>query len=388
MKMAHSWVHGLLVLAACGGSSGKAVDAALDGATQGGDGGVLADRALDGTPGAPDAAADGRLRVEGNHFVRGGQPFRMLGVNHSGAEFACAQGNGIFDGPSDDTLGAAIATWHANTVRVPLNEDCWLGINGVKTQYAGATYQQAIHDFVAMLKRHNMVVIMDLHWNAPGTTLALHQQPMVDADHGLDFWRSVATSFKDAPDVVFDLYNEPYVDTSNAATSDPWACWLHGCTITQGQSVTGSFQSVGAQDLIDAVRGTGATNVLMMGGLAWANDLTGWVAHEPSDPLHQLAASFHLYNFNSCKDATCWNAQIAPVAAAVPLVTGELGENDCAHGFIDTYMAWADSKAISYLGWTFNTWDCSSGPALITDYTGTATGFGAGLKAHLLTQVP
>jgi hypothetical protein len=295
----------------------------------------------------------------------------------------------MFDGPNDDTLGAAIASWHANTVRVPLNEDCWLGINGVKTMYGGAAYQQAIHDFVAMLQRHGMVVIIELHWNAPGTTLALHQQPMVDADHGLDFWRSVATSFKDARDVVFDLYNEPYVDRTNAATTDPWACWLHGCTITQGLGVTGSFPSVGAQDLVDAVRATGASNVLMMGGLAYANDLSGWLAHEPSDPLHQLAASFHDYNFNlACNDAACWNRTIAPVALQVPLVTGEIGEDNCAHDFIDSYMTWADSKGISYLGWTFNTWDCSQGPALISAYDGTPTAFGAGLEAHLATQNP
>jgi endoglucanase len=32
---------------------------------------------------------------------------------------------------------------------------------------------------------------------------------------------------------------------------------------------------------------------------------------------------------------------------------------------------------------TWNTWPCTSGPDLITDYTGTATAFGQGLKDHL-----
>ena len=32
-------------------------------------------------------------------------------------------------------------TWSINAVRVPLNEDCWLGINGVKPQYGGAAYR-------------------------------------------------------------------------------------------------------------------------------------------------------------------------------------------------------------------------------------------------------
>jgi len=64
-------------------------------------------------------------------------------------------------------------------------------------------------------------------------------------------------------------------------------------------------------------------------------------------------------------------------------VTGELGENDCGHAYIDQYMSWADLHGISYLAWTWDTWDCANGPALITDYTGTPTAFGAGFRDHL-----
>ena len=142
------------------------------------------------------------------------------------------------------------------------------------------------------------------------------------------------------------------------------------------------------QDLVTAVRTAGATNVLMLGGLAYSNDLSEWLAHVPTDPLDQLAASFHNYNFNTCDTQACWEMGPGAVAAQHPVVTGELGENDCAHGFIDTYMPWADTNGISYLGWTWNTWDCDTGPALITDYDGGATGFGQGLMAHLMTTMP
>jgi hypothetical protein len=64
-------------------------------------------------------------------------------------------------------------------------------------------------------------------------------------------------------------------------------------------------------------------------------------------------------------------------------VTGEEGENDCAHGFIDNYMTWADGLGVSYLGWSWNPYDCKSFPSLITDYAGTPSAFGQGLKAHL-----
>jgi hypothetical protein len=333
------------------------------------------------------AAAQG-LHVEGNHLVDHGVTVRLLGVNHSGTEYTCVQNNGIFEGPSDTTLAAAMKTWKANAVRVPLNEDCWLGINGVNAQYSGAPYRTALATYVGMLRSQGLYVILDLHWNGPGTTVAMHQQPMADADHAVDFWTSVATTFKAQDGVVFDLYNEPYVDTSNAQTSDAWQCWLSGCTITGGDATPPTWTSAGMQALVDAVRAAGAPNVIMVGGLAYANDLSGWLAHEPNDPSHNLAASFHEYSFNTCKDATCWDGVIGKVAAQVPVVTGELGENDCAHGFIDGYMPWADTHGVSYLGWTWNVWDCSNGPALVIDYAGTATAFGAGFKAHLATVVP
>jgi endoglucanase len=71
-----------------------------------------------------------------------------------------------------------------------------------------------------------------------------------------------------------------------------------------------------------------------------------------------------------------------------PVVATEIGENDCAHGFIDGLMSWADGAGVSYLGYAWNPFDCESGPALISDFDGTSTAFGAGLKAHLLLQSP
>lgn len=338
---------------------------------------------------APAAGAVS-VQVSGNTLVDGsGRPMRLVGVDRSGTEFACVQGWGIFDGPSDAASVAAIASWHADAVRVPLNEDCWLGINGAPAMYSGTAYQQAILDYTSKLHAHGLFTIVDLHWNAPGTQQSKGQQPMADADHAPGFWTSVATAFKNDPMAIFDLYNEPHIDTSNAMTTDPWTCWRDGCTITTPDSpVTGSYPSAGMQDLVNAVRKAGATNVLMLGGLAWSDDLSGWLSHAPTDPLDQMTASFHLYNFNSCIDQSCWTMVIEPLAAMYPVVTGEMGENDCAHGFIDTYMPWADMHGVSYLGWTWNVWNCNSGPALITDYDGGATGFGAGLQAHLLVTSP
>ena len=82
--------------------------------------------------------------------------------------------------------------------------------------------------------------------------------------------------------------------------------------------------------MVNAVRSTGATNVLMLGGVEWSNDLRQWLSHEPADPDHDLAASWHSYNFNACCSQSCWTSPGAPVTAQVPVIAGEIGENDCA----------------------------------------------------------
>jgi hypothetical protein len=89
------------------------------------------------------------VRVSGNELVDGsGCPLRLVGVNRSGSEYSCVQGRGIFDGPTDAASIEAMRSWDINVVRVPLNEDCWLGINGVQPAYSGAAYRQAIKGFV------------------------------------------------------------------------------------------------------------------------------------------------------------------------------------------------------------------------------------------------
>jgi len=313
------------------------------------------------------------VRVSGNHLVNAaGRPVRLLGVDRLGTEYACVQGWGIFDGPFDAASVAAIVSWHADAVRLTLNEDCWLGINGVAPEYSGSTYLQAIAAFVGLLNSRGIIVVLDLHWSAPGTSLATGQQDMADASHSIAFWSSVASTFKGDSGVVFDLYNEPHTIS--------WTCWLGGCM------TPGGWQAAGMQTLLDAVRAAGARQPVMVEGLDWGGTLSGWTSHEPVDPLHQLIASVHVYNFSGCNTSSCWSANYAPVAARVPVVTGELGENDCADGFIDSYMTWADAAGVSYLGLAWDAgggWTCSGGPTLITSYTGAPTPMGAGLESRL-----
>jgi endoglucanase len=348
--------------------------------------------AMIGGAATPSAAAP-YVAVSANHLVnKKGETIRLLGVDRSGSEYVCLSGKAIFDGPVNGKAVKAMAGWHMTAVRVPLNEDCWLGINGVSAKVSGVKYQKAIEAYVHTLQASGMAVILSLQIAAPGTNLsgcAVEGEgclwPMADADHAPTFWQSVATAFAKNHGVVFDLYNEPYITS--------WECWLHGCMATytpppqhKGPKVT--YQTAGMQSLVEAVRSTGDSQVLMLGGLEYSGNETGWLSHEPVDSVHQLAASFHTYNSTGCAES-CWNATIAPLTEHVPVVTGELGDFGCVDTYINQYMPWADAHGVSYLAWTWNStgppsdWSCSEGPALITSYEGEPTAYGIGLKEQL-----
>lgn len=322
------------------------------------------------------------VQVVGSRLLDGlGRPVRLIGVNRSGTEYACVQGWGFFDGPSDLASIQAIASWRANAVRVPLNESCWLGINGVSPTYSGANYQTAIRNYVDLLTQHGFTAILELHWSAAGSAPATGQQPMPNRDHTPAFWSQVATAYRNNRSVIFDLFNEPYPD-NNQDTAEAWRCWRDGGTC---RGVP--FQAAGMQELVNVVRATGARNVIMLGGVQYANALTGWLANKPTDPTDNLVAAWHVYNFNMCNNTTCYDQQIAPVAQRVPLVAGEIGEDTCGHTFIDALMGWLDAHGSNYLAWTWDTWG-GCGPVLITDYNGTPTAYGAGFKNHLATIIP
>ncbi len=340
---------------------------------------------------AVDAGAAPQLHVVGNQLVGdGGQRVMLHGVDRSGAEYECVQGHGIFDGPTGQASINVMKFMGINAVRIPLNEACWNGESYVKPAFAGARYQAAVRGYVRRLNAAGLDVILDLHWtdgqytgsaSACSSAEATCQKPMPDSAESVPFWTSVATTFKDNDGVIFDLFNEPYPE--KAANGDPaegWRCWLRG----GGDCAGISYPVAGMQQLVNAVRSTGANNVIMLGGLEWSNDLSGWLSHKPHDPDHNLAASWHSYNFNACSTMSCWTSQIAPVLRKVPLIAGEIGENDCADGYVIPLTRWLDSKGASYLAWAWNTdFNCATGPGLITGYNGQPTAYGAGYEEAL-----
>ncbi|HLY35456.1 MAG TPA: cellulase family glycosylhydrolase [Candidatus Limnocylindria bacterium] len=307
-----------------------------------------------------------------------GQPVTLRGVNRSGTEYACIQGWGIFDGPNGAASVRAIASWHVNFVRVLVNEDCWLGINGVKPAYGAAAYRAAIVRYVALLHRYGIYPELSLIWAAPGRFRATYQSAAPDEDHSPAVWAGLAATFRHDPNVILAPWGETVVDAG---------CFLHGgvCEATYGSHDT-PYRTAGMQQAVTVMRAAGYRGVISIPGIDYANDLSHWLADEPRDPRHQLVAEAHVYGGNTCSSVGCLDRTMAPVARRVPLIFGEYGEtyddSSCGSGTVASLLRWAAAhEAAGYAAWTWDSWgNCES---LISNYGGTpANAYGRFVKSY------
>jgi hypothetical protein len=356
---------------------------------------ALAVLALLAVPSVSSALAP--ISVQGNSLAAGGKSIRLIGVNRSGSEYACAGDDGqggfgyaFFQGPVNNRAVAAMRKWKINAVALPLNEACWLGgYGGLKPQFSGEAYQAAIERYVNRLNANGIYVVLRLSGAGPGdhvygSVRGSSEIPMADADHALDFWSSVATRFRDNPGVLFHAYDEP-----NATT---WDCVLNGCEENadgkNGGPKFGPYQATGHQAIVDAIRATGATQPIIISGIDFAGDLSQWEQFMPTDPLNSLVAGFNSFDFTH--NFSPQKPYLRSVAANHPIVVGGFGDSDCNSDFSEKLMRFADRIGISYLAWTWNTeadyGGCKNnallGPGVSAYFSAHPSGYGKGVRKH------
>ncbi len=299
------------------------------------------------------------VRVAGNRLVdTDGKEIWLQGVNAGGLETVP---NG--EQETKSTV-VAIDEWKSNCVRLPLKEALWFGTSAYQND-GGAKYRAAVDKIVRLAANRGAYVVIDLHrFRAP------------KPEH-VAFWKDCAARYKNHPAVLFDLFNEPH--------GIGWEVWRNGGWVGKSGKKDESaflsdeekkknqgFESVGMQALVDAVRSTGAMNVVIAGGLFWSNDLTGIESEaiekgeKPSYRLDDPTGNGIMYAWHTYHWHKGW-ARILPVAAKHPIFLGEVGAcplgimnfipaeaQEDPYTFVPDMLGFIQKYRINWTGWCFH----------------------------------
>lgn len=184
----------------------------------------------------------------------------------------------------EPTLYDTAQSWGANFVRAFLNSDQWMQScplghpDGSMSMSYDPYYRTAIEEYVRAATERGIFVLINLG-SVPRFTCdpgGSEAQIMADRDTGKAddasaFWKSVANTFKDNPLVGFEPYNEPHItthDIPSGSTETPESVWLNGGPV----DVNGvPWTAAGMQEMYDAIRSTGANNLVFIDGPNWAD---------------------------------------------------------------------------------------------------------------------
>jgi hypothetical protein len=311
--------------------------------------------------------ADGPYRVQGNTVVGlDGKPYLFHGVGRDGMEFYCPSSPGVFDAPHLALMGSPISNglaggtyWYGNTVRLPIAESFWL--NGFSAQNCtAAQYQATVKAIVDTISALKLNVIIDLQWSDAGGQSkgggAGWQMPDNDS---VRFWQQVAPLYKGYSNVLFELFNEPHPESGNVPNQNIWACWQQGCQVTNDSSYetwckcteTFSYQAVGMQALVNAVRGAGANNLVMVAGTNWGYDLSQ--LHQNPISGSNIVYDTHPYPYGGKNTTQLWDADFGYLTSTVPVMSAEFGEYDCNSSFVSQTISYFDQHMMGWTAWAW-----------------------------------
>ena len=321
------------------------------------------------------------LRVEKSKLVNSRHELvRLRGVNAASLEWVSDGEGHIFD-----TVKTAIKDWRVNVIRLPLAQDRWFG-KAPEQKDEGKAYRELVEKIVDYCAEERCYIILDLHWSDAGEWGKQIGQHVMPDQNSLEFWKSCASTYKNHPAVIFDLYNEPH-DVS-------WDIWLNGGQVAEkafGRNPAKSFQAVGMQATLDAVRATGAKNLIVVGGLDWAYDMKGFLAGKQiADPMgNGVIFANHAYPFKG-DTVERWISKMEEASKLIPIIVGEFGADSRGSartkGQTDEEWVRRVLQALEGHKWSWIAWDLhpAAGPRLISDWKYTPTPyFGAWVKRTL-----
>ncbi len=264
------------------------------------------------------------------------------------------------------SVKVALEDWKANVIRLPVNDSLWFGRGRLpqSTSNDAEAYRQVVDNVVKMAGGQGAYIVLDLHrFHAPDQS-------------AVDFWKDAAARYKNNPVVLFDIFNEP--------TGIGWPVWQKGGEVSDKQK--GGlppivWQSVGMQGLVDAVRSTGAKNIIIAGGVGNAYDLSGILQGFALQDTtgNGIMYATHFYNWHKN-----WQKHFLDLAGKYPLFVGEMGADIKKMPFIpgnqqedpNTWMPDALGMIQKYhLNWTAFSLHPKATPVLIWNWSFEPTPF-------------
>jgi hypothetical protein len=391
------------------------------------------------------APAPPALAVSGNVLVdtRTNLPVVLRGVNVEGLEgFSTTLPNGqnVITYSQDNTVKVnaavtdALDNYHANLIRLPVNEDFWLGLangmdnagNVIAAPVSAADYQAEVDKVVNMAAAKGAYVMPVVEVSDRGTNdwTQAGQYSAPDANT-TNFWQDAAAHYASFSNVLFDPFNEPghYDSTLNGGaggynlTADQWK---NAGTIKESVSEKGdlpTYQSPGMQGLINTIRGTGARNVIAAEPRAYANALTditqnfGLSDVDPVTnlPINNLMYQVHIYPGSSpgllgqTGDQVPQDLRQAGALQSLtlssyatdnyPIYVGEWGANNTdspAHGTPDP-RSWNQDMLdwlTSHPTYSWTAWSLNADPTLNNPDGSPTADFGQLVKDYLNPAAP
>jgi endoglucanase len=324
------------------------------------------------SPSPDNRQSKGPYRVKGNAILGAdGKSYLFHGVGRDSLEYSC-WGDGHFGTKELSYIGLgtntkAVTYWGANTVRLPMSEGIWLHGQSSERCFA-SQYQALIKQAVNALTALKLNVILDLHWSDGGGRSLQAGGPwsMPDAD-SVTFWKQVASIYKGYSNVLFELYNEPHPPS--------WSCWASPCRITDTTFSDDchcvkklTFASVGMQALVNAVRSTGATNLVLVAGTDWGYNLSQITKYPIKGS--NVVYDTHPYPYPE-KQPGMWDASFGAISSKYAVISAESGEYDCGTSYISKLLTYFDAHQIGWVAWAWVVQGSPCGyPQLIQDYRG------------------
>jgi aryl-phospho-beta-D-glucosidase BglC (GH1 family) len=272
--------------------------------------------------------------------------------------------NGIITSKLNPTVFYQMsAVWHMNALRLPTSN--WIYSN----KHDQILYLNLLDQVVQQANQAGLYVILDLHDDVQSGS-PYGSGASVPKPETIDYWKAIATHYINNTQVMFDVFNEPqYPDAST---------WLNG-----GGTITGSTGKtapiVGMQAIVNAIRATGAQQIIIVGGIEVV------VCSNPPltviDP--NIVYTRHAYRDVSFGSSTCngktimWDASWGSFKGQYPLYYGEwalLPNTVYPYQCQGATPANADQKVIDFMNYmtqndiNWTAWEFDS-PYLIQDHT-------------------